>query len=197
MLSVERIINNPVSSCCYIVNDPERSPECILIDPASENLTTILTFISCNNMRPKYIILTHEHFDHCMSVNQLRNIFPEIRLVCSSECNYAIQNNKKNCSVFWDNEKAFTIAEADLIVELLNNKLDWNGYAIEFIPTPGHTQGSVSIQIGDYLFTGDALIPGLKTITKLPGGDKTKAKESELKINQLLTEFNLKICPGH
>lgn len=197
MLKIEKIVNNPVSSCCYIVYDSAIFQECIVIDPASEDITQLLTFISDNNLQPKYIILTHEHFDHCLSVNALREIFHHIKLICSMECNDAIGSEKKNCSVFWDNEKAFTISEADIITDTLDNKLDWNNHIINFIPTPGHTRGSISIMIDRFLFTGDALIPGLKTVTKLPGGDKAQAKESENKINGLIRDFNLEICPGH
>jgi glyoxylase-like metal-dependent hydrolase (beta-lactamase superfamily II) len=54
----------------------------------------------------------------------------------------------------------------------------------------------MSFEIAEYLFTGDALIPGIKVYTKSKKGDKIKAKESIIRI---INKFDNKtiICPGH
>lgn len=197
MLQVEKIGNSPVSSLCYVLYDFEQSPSCIIIDPGSEESSKIVSFIENNHLTPSYIILTHEHFDHCLSVNELRKKFPDVKLVCSKQSNEAIQNQKKNCSVFWDNTKGFELMPADILVEDIEYKLGWNNQNISFIPTPGHTPGSISIKIGKFLFTGDAYIPGIKTVTKLPGGNKVEAANSENLLKGLSAKFNLVLCAGH
>lgn len=197
MLRVEKIINRPVTSCCYLCFDKDVSDSCLIIDPASEDLNPIDSEIEEYNLLPEYIILTHEHFDHCLSVNEIRKRYPHVKLICSRECNEAIQNEKKNCSVFWNNQKGFTIASADIIVEDVGGKFNWDKYQLKFIPSPGHTRGSISIMCGHHIFTGDAYIPGLRTVTKLPGGNLQQAIQSEKLILRLIDENDLILHSGH
>lgn len=194
MLQVEKIINTPVTSCCYMCFDKDVSNDCIIIDPASED-DRIFQVIEKKNLNPEFIILTHEHFDHCLSVNDLRTRYPMVKLICSQYCNDAIQDEKKNCSLFWDNTKGFIIRPADLIIGNHENILSWGNYRVIFYEVPGHTKSSIAIEIGEFLFTGDAYIPGLKTVTKLPGGNRQLATESENLIKRLAKDKV--IYPGH
>ena len=61
--------------------------------------------------------------------------------------------------------------------------------------TPGHNPGCITWAIGDAVFTGDAYIPGIKTVTNLPGADKALAAQSELSILKLAE--GKQIFPGH
>ena len=61
--------------------------------------------------------------------------------------------------------------------------------------TPGHHPSCLTFEIGDYLFTGDAYIPGEKVVTILPGADKTLAAESLERIKRM-AEGKV-VCPGH
>ena len=63
------------------------------------------------------------------------------------------------------------------------------------VATPGHELGCLTFYTGDYIFTGDAYIPGVKVVTKLPGGDRALAAESVEKILRLAEGKT--ICPGH
>lgn len=45
------------------------------------------------------------------------------------------------------------------------------------------------------MFTGDAYIPGVKVVTKLPKGNRKLAAESIERIESLAKGKN--ICPGH
>ena len=114
MLTIRQIINSPVSSNCYIISCSERD-KCIIIDPGSSTATSYLDYLSENALTPQFIILTHQHFDHCASVNELRKVFPDTKLVCSKYCNEGIQNEKKNFSLFKEEFKPFKIAPADIV----------------------------------------------------------------------------------
>jgi glyoxylase-like metal-dependent hydrolase (beta-lactamase superfamily II) len=53
----------------------------------------------------------------------------------------------------------------------------------------------LTYEIGNYLFTGDSYIPGVKVVTTFRGGDKNLAARSVEKI--LKWAEGKKICPGH
>lgn len=193
MVEVIRIFNAPIRSVCYLIH-AEKRPEAVIIDPGNEDLSELLSQIERFGLRPEYIMLTHEHFDHCQGVNGLRKRFPEIKLVCSEQCSRCIADPRKNCSVYYDADRAFGVGPADIFAE---TPMMWHDMVIEFFPVPGHTAASTAIRISKYLFTGDAFIPGIKTVTNLPGGDKLRARESEAEIKELLEKEQLILCPGH
>ena len=72
----------------------------------------------------------------------------------------------------------------------------FDGFKVEVIHTPGHHPGAVCYRIGDYLFSGDSYIPGIKTVANLPLSDKKEAMDSEILIKKLWTG-NVVLCPGH
>lgn len=198
MLQVSVIYNTPVSSCCYLIYDNSVNNSCLIVDPGSEDNTSLNNIIKEKNLIPLYIFITHEHFDHCWGVNNLRSEFPSIKLVCSSDCSRLIGAEKTNMSVFYDFKKAFSILPADLLISHdCDYLMEWNGYNILFFYTPGHSSACVSIRIDKYLFSGDAYIPGIKTVTKLPNGNKEHALQSEKKILEMIELYHLILCPGH
>ena len=59
---IETIKVGPLATNCYIVYD-DKSKEAIVIDPGYED-DDIVEFIEKNELKLKYIYLTHCHFDH-------------------------------------------------------------------------------------------------------------------------------------
>ena len=185
-MKIERIINSPVSSNCYIILQEEKCNS-IVIDPGSENDKEITNLIK--EKRLDYIFLTHEHFDHIWCADKIR-IKYNAKLCCSLDTNKAIVNKKKNMSIFYD-QIGFELSPCDVILKD-GQVINWNGINIEIIHTPGHTNGSICIKIEDNLFTGDTIIKGIPTVTKLPGGNINKLKNSMKKLECLgLNNFNL------
>lgn len=196
MLEVKPILNSPINSVCYILFDKSFGNSAILIDPGSESNVELCDMLAELVLLPKYIILTHEHFDHCWGVNSLRSLYPDIVLICSTVCSKRIGDSKTNCSVFYDNTKSFEILPADVTVEEIKGCLLWNNHKIKIVSTPGHTSGSISVLADNYVFTGDAWIPGVKTVTKLPTGNRQQANESINYIKSIINEGFI-VCPGH
>lgn len=168
-IDVVRIINNPVSSNCFVVFDKAYNNECIIVDPGSEDIAELAYYLSINELLPKFVILTHEHFDHIWGVNCLQNSFPNVKLICNRKCSEMIMNKKKNCSLYYD-QIGFELLAADIVTEDIDNLLSWQNREVKFYNTPGHSLGGICFIIGNNLFTGDTLIWKGKTITKLPGG---------------------------
>ncbi|MEG2556697.1 MAG: MBL fold metallo-hydrolase [Odoribacter sp.] len=195
MLCVKQIVNTPVSSNCFVVYDLNISNNCLIIDPGTEKCNELLFYLEKEQLIPEYILLTHEHFDHIWGVNYLRNCYSEVKVVCNRMCSEMIIDKKKNCSVYY-NQVGFELLPADILIENIENILIWEEEKIKFYHTPGHTSGSISFIIGDNLFTGDTLIQGEKTVTKLPGGARLDLE----KTLNLLGKFkgkNLIVRAGH
>ena len=70
------------------------------------------------------------------------------------------------------------------------------GQTVNVLFTPGHEPSCLSYRIGDCIFTGDAYIPGVETLTSFPRSDKTLAAESLARLQQLEIS-GVKIMPGH
>lgn len=192
-LIVERLLNHPVDSNCYIIRR-EQGSACVIVDPAQGTGTSLLQYLSEQNLRPDYIILTHEHFDHISSVECLRTAF-SCKVVATAVCSERIPEPKKNLSLFYD-QIGFSCRPADLVIEEDNASLDWEGETLFFLLTPGHTEGGLCFNVGEHLFTGDTLMNGHDAVTKLPGGNKVMLQESIKKIFDSYSEQTI-LYPGH
>jgi hydroxyacylglutathione hydrolase len=177
-MKIKKIVNQPVSSNCFIVFN-ENTGSCIVIDPGSENTSVIEQSIGEQSVN--FIFLTHEHFDHIWGADKIRTLY-NAKLCCSLDTANAITNRKKNMSLFF-NQVGFELNPCDIIL-IDGQIIDWQGIPIEIIHTPGHTNGCICIKINDNLFTGDTIIKGVSTVTKLPEGSKEKLKNSIEKLKQ-------------
>lgn len=191
LLTIE---NKPISSNCHVFYDIG-STHCILVDPGSENGNYIDEFLIQKKLKPDYIILTHEHFDHIWGCGYFVDKY-NIPIVCSKKCAEAIVDGRTNLSLFFDNKKAFACPPASIIVEEANYELIWNTNRLSFYPALGHSIGGIVFSLGDYLVTGDTLIKDIKTVTKLKCGSKEKLKES-LALIESFKGRGLLVCAGH
>ena len=195
MLIVHRIVNQPVTSNCFVVYDKTVGNECIIVDPGTKHNEELIAYVYEQELLPVCIILSHEHFDHCWGVNDLV-IWYHVPVICSALCSENIRYEKRNCSVFYENTEAFVIDTETISVESLNFVQPFGNYEIRFFMTPGHTDASISFTIGKCLFTGDALIKDMRTVTKLPTGSRTKLKDTVEKYRELQGK-GYKVCAGH
>lgn len=185
-INIIRILNIPVKSNCFLVFH-NNNKSCLVIDPGSEKDDAIIN--SIKDKKVDYIFLTHEHFDHIWCADQIRKKYNS-KLYCSIDASKGIIDKKKNMSIFYD-QIGFELSPCDVI---LNDEqiINWKGIDIQIIYTPGHTNGSICIKINDNLFTGDTIIKGVPTVTKLPGGSKEKLKNTMNKLKTLgINNFNL------
>jgi hydroxyacylglutathione hydrolase len=195
MLSIHRIVNSPVSSNCYVLYNKVVGDYCIIVDPGSKEGVVLFDFIDSERLTPKYVILTHEHFDHCWGVNDLVKRY-QIPIVCSALCSDNIKSYKKNCSVFYDPNIRFTIESETVSIESVNNQLSFSQSVIVFFNSPGHSDASICFYVDKYLFTGDTLIKDLRTVTKLKTGSEERLQESLKAFGKFIGEKYV-VCAGH
>jgi len=141
------------------------------------------------------ILLTHAHFDHIYGLNKLAQRCSELIVYTNEKGQEMLLDAKKNLSFY--HEMPFNFSKHDAIHIIQNGDeviLD-NGLTAKAVFTPGHNPSCITWVIGDALFTGDSYIPGIKTVTNLPGGNRCQAKASEELIKQL--SVGKTIYPGH
>lgn len=194
-LEIFRIVNTPVDSNCYIIYDKSLSDECIIIDPGSECNNELIDFIAQNSLVPQYIILTHEHFDHCWGVNDLRKRYPNIKLICSSICSETIQDPRITYSHYYC-KPDFVIESADILLEDIQWKVAWNDYEIDFSAAKGHSTSGIFVFIDNAVFTGDTLVENMKTITRFKTGSLSDLKQSLQNLSRYKCQ-GLIVYPGH
>ena len=193
-LFIQQVRNKPIDSNSFLIYS-DINNSCIIIDPGTEDCENLISNVKEKNLRPEYIFLTHEHFDHIWGVNALKDTF-ELKLVCSKICSTKIVDKKKNLSLFY-NQVGFETYSADIYFEELDYQINWNEIKIEALKTPGHSDSSVCFLVGNNLFTGDTIIKDQKTIVKLPTGNKLKLVQSLSILNKRFKSLNPTIYPGH
>ncbi len=190
---VERLLNFPIDSNCFIITKSGET-ECILVDPALGDGVQLESYLLQLKLRPRFIILTHEHYDHISSVQYLREQYGS-QVIASAVCSENITDPKKNLSLFND-QKGFSCSRADIVLEDEVHKWRWFDVELLFLKTPGHSEGGICFFVEGNLFTGDTLLNEIKPVTKLPGGNKIKLENS---IKMLLQRFSPStiVFPGH
>ena len=159
MLKIKRFVNELMTSNCYVVYD-EKTKRCLVIDPGSEKSFREIEFIENQGLTLDVIIITHEHTDHNWGVNALRDHYPDSKLLCSEACNRHVRKaNRAYFLLYYDNpDYRYEISPADYLVSD-GERLEWAGHHIGFVFTPGHSYGSVCVDIDGMLFTGDTIMP--------------------------------------
>jgi len=175
---------------CYIPYC-EQTRQCAIVDPG-DNADKILGLIEENNLKIKYILLTHGHFDHIGAVNELKEL-TGAQVAVHPEDSDMIMDPGKNLSSFVGGEPIKV--SADLMVED-GMALQIGNITLKAVHTPGHTKGGVSYLGEGLLFTGDTLFAGSVGRTDLPGGSHHTLIKS-IKEKLLILDDDLIVYPGH
>ena len=196
MLKIERFVTELMTSNCYVVYD-EGTKRCLVIDPGSEKSQREIEFIEKNTLTLDYIIITHEHTDHNWGVNSLRENFSKSQLVCSEICDKNLKKaNRAYFLLYYDDlDYRYEIAPANIVIIQHEESLVWSGHNIKFILTPGHSYGSICIDIDGMLFTGDTIMPYKPYFN---GRDSNKeCWETSIQSIISMSSGNCIIYPGH
>lgn len=178
----------------YLFWDDE-TKDAFFIDPGG-NTEDVKSFISANGLNLKMILLTHGHIDHVAGINELVPLVGNNIYIASEDA-----DTLRNPSI--ELQALLGVKFGGLVdfQEITDGRIiDFPGYTIKVIATPGHTEGSVCYLITDsnghkILVSGDTLFAQSVGRTDLEGGDQLKLEASLRK----LAEFpdGLHVLPGH
>lgn len=196
MLKVERFVNQLMTSNCFVVYD-DSTLRCIVIDPGSEKSLKEIEFIEGHHLSLDFIIMTHEHTDHNWGVNALRDKYKSARLVCSEFCNIFVKKTSRFYFLFYYNnpDYKYEIETADIIISKQEESMEWDGRQIHFMMTPGHSHGSMCVDIDNMLFSGDTIMPA-KPYFNGRDSNEQEWKESVEKVMRCYNQ-NIMVYPGH
>jgi glyoxylase-like metal-dependent hydrolase (beta-lactamase superfamily II) len=169
-VKVHQIQVGNMQNFTYVVEDDDTN-EGIVIDP-SWDLDQIEQIITRNNLKIKYIVNTHHHFDHTMGNEALaKSIGVKIIQHEASELAHDI-----------------TVKDGDVI--------NFGNSELRVLHTPGHSKDSICL-IGDgKIFSGDTLFVGNCGRIDLPGGSAKELYHSLFDVLHSLDE-NLILYSGH
>ena len=186
---------------------PELSP-CAVIDPGEEG-SRIIARLDQLGLFPRYIVLTHGHFDHISAVPSLAAEYhkrlppafqPEIA-IHAADGEYlgpdAYPVHCRSCKMvtgdltyvnsLWEDMPTpdRTLAEGDTIGPFT------------VLHLPGHTPGSIGLwdKEAGILFSGDTLFCGNYGRTDLPGGSETQIFASLKRLFAM--DGSIRVFPGH
>lgn len=192
MLEVKQFKSNVFASNTYVINSLNSNREFYLVDCGAYN--EVLDYFKAP-FSIKGIFITHYHYDHIVNLEEWLNKFPNLVVYGSEITKLGIASEKMNLSFYYNNPISLNIKNFKTLSD--GNEIQlWENANIKFILTEGHCAGSGSFILNNYIFTGDALIPNIPTVTKLKTGDKKKALLSIDRLKCLSNKDSL-ICPGH
>ena len=199
-MKISKTDSGLLHSCMYIVKE---NGHAIIIDPCMD--------VSCmQDLTVDLLVVTHEHYDHISGVNAWKEIC-HAPLMCSKACAANIKSSRKNMSRYFD---AFCEMQTWIPLEELHirpvdysceaditfedrTQLEWQGHTITLIEIPGHSAGSIGIDIdGTDFFSGDSLLQDRETEVRFPGGNAQKWDEiGRIRIEAI--PAGTRIWPGH
>ena len=182
-MKVKMMQVGPIGTNCYMLED-EETRKAAVIDPGDE-ADKIAQVLRQDGVEVEYILLTHGHYDHTTGVPGLKEQFPAAQVyIHRADANgagstlYPLAGQVKDLHNYGEGDT-----------------LALGGLTISVMETPGHSPGSVTLRVGDVLFTGDTLFCGSCGRTDLRGGSYEQIMASLKRLGEL--EGNFHVCPGH
>ena len=154
----------------YILED-EESGEAIILDP-SWNLDEIQKEIVRRDLKIKYIVNTHHHFDHILGNEAMA---------------------KETTAQILQHESSTLKHDISLVDR---QKIKFGNSELTVFHTPGHSKDSICLVGDGKIFTGDTLFVGNCGRVDLPGGSARELYHSLFSILGKMDE-NLVLYPGH
>lgn len=169
-MTIKRFTFNPLQENTYVIY--EEKGECCIIDPGCYSLNErneLKNFISQHQLRPKYLLNTHCHFDHLFGNQFVHDEYGLSLHLHKKE--KLVFDNAPTASLMWG--MPFEQYKGELIYLEEGNSITLGDDILEIFFTPGHSPGSISFysRAQQFIIGGDVLFRLGIGRTDLPGGN--------------------------
>lgn len=185
-----RIVVGPLEVNCYILAD-ERSGEAVVIDPG-DDAEKILKVVRDENLKVRYIINTHAHFDH-VGANARIKQETGARILMHEADSFMLADAVDQAAFFGSRISAPPapdgyVNDGDVI--------SVGEVELKVLHIPGHSRGGICLLADGMVFTGDSLFAGSIGRTDFEGGDLMTLIGSIRKKLLTLPDDTV-VFPGH
>jgi len=190
MVDVEQIVTGVIGENCYILYTNNKA---LIVDPGSDT-SKIKDRIESLEVSPIAVLLTHTHYDHIGSLEDIRVDYDIPVYVSPIEQDW-LGDPILNLSAHGTFDVKANPAEYEFKA---SEVLTIEDFTFKVAATPGHSPGSVSFIFEEdkFVVSGDALFAGSIGRTDLHHGDyNTLLNSIEAELFTLSDHF--RVYPGH
>jgi glyoxylase-like metal-dependent hydrolase (beta-lactamase superfamily II) len=186
---LKQIEVSPMAVFAYIIGDPQTGKG-IVIDPA-DNVDFLIGLAKDHGIQLNYIVNTHGHSDHISGNKEMKEKSGAAIIIHESDASMLVNTPPAMLRMF----NAESSPPADRTVKD-GDFISLDNISLKVIHTPGHSPGSIVLQMDDCLFTGDTLFVEAIGRTDLPGGSWPVMSRS---IKERIFTFpdETRVFPGH
>jgi hydroxyacylglutathione hydrolase len=187
------IVVGPLQCNCMLLAC-ERTGEAVLIDPGDEP-QKILKALGEPNLKIKYLLHTHAHFDHFGATKAVKASSGGIVTLHKADEPLWNALTKQGQMFGFEFEEPVTVEKFVEDGEVLA----FGDHRLEVIHTPGHSPGSLCFKLQDgkeTIYSGDTLFYRSIGRADLWGGDGRQLLRS-IRERLFVLEDDLKVYPGH
>lgn len=171
-MKINRFSFSAFQESTFVIWDDE-SLECAIIDPGcyySRERQVLENFISKNNLKVKYLLLTHIHLDHYFGAPFVARTY-NVPVSACKEDEFLLDMMSMQADMYGTPLPDAPIAIGNYLTA--GDTLYLGTEPIEVRQVPGHSKGSLAYYLpqSGCVFCGDALFEGSIGRTDLPGGD--------------------------
>ena len=186
-MKIHKIYPNGFGSNTYAITNDGKTA--VVIDPSSKHVESKLLSLG---LEPKFVLLTHCHFDHVGGVSALQQ--SGAKVLCLDKESVLVNTKADLAGLFGAPIPPYTVNET--LVD--GQEIELCGLKIKVLATPGHTAGSTCYLFTDdggrYLFSGDTLFENSIGRTDFPTGNIGVLRES---LRFLASLDDMPVYAGH
>ncbi|MFZ5479938.1 MAG: aminotransferase class V-fold PLP-dependent enzyme [Myxococcota bacterium] len=170
-LLIEQLNGQDAECLTWLVAD-RKSGEAMLVDPVRQHVPAYLDRLRQLSLTLRHTVETHTHADHLSGSRAVKELTGATMIMSGHATAPCVDRH---------------VAEGEA----------WKlgDVPIEVIETPGHTEDSICLRVGDHVFTGDILLNGGAGRVDLPGGHAGNAWRSLQRLKEL--PLHTRVHPAH
>lgn len=168
----------------------EDTKEAVVVDPGGES-EDIIKYLEEEDLKLKYILLTHAHGDHIGGVLDLKKRY-NVDVMIHELDEELLNDSDKNLSSQIPMQKLEFASDRNLRD---GDILKFGNVSLEVIHTPGHTPGCSCFKSGNDIITGDTLFKASIGRTDLYGSSDDIIDSINNKI--MIYDDSVNLHPGH